>query len=87
MVDYLVTVSTANSMRTLHCKDSQPENKAVVYAVLVVCLAIHIAAIVDASKGKGNSTTYSADILLSVLSPIMYWILKLFGVVGERIKA
>lgn len=86
MVDYLVTVSTLNSLiSSIHFRS---DNKAIIYAILVICLAIHVAAIVDASRGKGASKSYSADVILSVLSPVMYWILKAFGVIGaDKVKA
>lgn len=53
------------------------------WLVLVVAL---IAAIVTAVRRRSYSTSYSADILLAVFSPVMYWILFAFGAVSHAGK-
>ena len=86
-----MTISTANSMETLHCSDGKKpssEHRIAIYVILFICIAIHVAAIANAASGKGVSATYNADVLLSVMSPIMYWALKLFKVIGfPKMKA
>lgn len=54
-------------------------------SIIILCIVViaAIAAIITASVRKGESTSFSADILLAVFSPIMYWILFAFGVVSH----
>lgn len=49
----------------------------------LVLLAVAVAAIVDASYKKKISSTFQADIVVSILSPFLYWVLRAFGVLGE----
>ena len=51
---------------------------------LLICIVVQVWAIVDASQGRTRSKSFQADIVLSVLSPIFYWILKIAGVLGVR---
>ena len=76
-------------MQTLECTDGQKqaeheERRVVVLIVILLIVALQVGAIVSAAKGKSSSSSFSADILLSVFSPVMYWILKIFKVIGTR---
>lgn len=94
MMDYLVTMHCYDHVCKVGSKhdkkddDESPERVSetetiVLYITMVLLIILHAAAIVDAALGKNTSQTYDADIVVSIVSPIMYWILRFFRKLGR----
>lgn len=61
---------------------SSESSKMVLLLILAFLVLLQVGAIVNAASGYGKSPTYDADIVLSVISPVMYWILRIFKKLG-----
>lgn len=86
-MDYIVTMHGFDHVRKFRCtendddadSDMPPTKKDAIALciVLVILLFLQIFAIVDAASGLGISETYNADIMVSIFSPFIYWVLRL----------
>jgi hypothetical protein len=65
--------------------ESTDKKKEAEYSTIVLTLVsiATISAIMMASRRKKQSNTFTADIILAVFSPVMYWILFAFKVVSH----
>ena len=58
----------------------------VVFVLILLLVIMQVWAIKSAASGIGKSTTYNADIVMSVMSPLMYWILRWLRFLGPVTK-
>ena len=64
-------------------KQTASEGQKIALIVIIALLVlIQVSAIVSAAHGRGKSMSYDADITISVISPLLYWILRLCGKLG-----
>ena len=94
-MDYIVTLNGFDHVRKFNCTEMEEDEDAppmtrrdrvVLFIVLFSIVLLQVGAIVSAASGLGLSDTYNADILVSIFSPLMYWILRLFHKLGPFVK-
>jgi hypothetical protein len=94
-MDYIVTLHGFDHVRKFNCTEMEEDEEAppvsrrdrlVLFVVLFLIVLLQAGAIVSATSGLGHSDTYNADIVVSIFSPLMYWILRLFHKLGPFVK-
>tara|TARA_B110001450_G_scaffold181345_1_gene169447 strand:+ start:949 stop:1242 length:294 start_codon:yes stop_codon:yes gene_type:complete len=95
-MDYIVTLHGFDHVRKFNCTEMGEDEEApppipqrdrlVLFVVLFLIVLLQAGAIVSAASGLGHSDTYNADIAVSIFSPLMYWILRLFHKLGPFVK-
>jgi Mg/Co/Ni transporter MgtE len=53
----------------------------------VVCVLALVTAVITAVQRRHFSSSYSADLMLAVFSPVVYWILFAFGAVSHAVPS
>ena len=94
-MDYIVTLHGFDHARKFNCTeiDDAEEDKPMtrderitLFIILFLLVVLQVGAIVSATSGLGVSNTYDADIVVSIFSPFMYWVLRLFHKLGPFAK-
>lgn len=96
-MDYVVTLHGFDHARKFRCtevKDGDDKKKkepeVLVLIALLVIVVLQVCAVVSAASGLRKSDTYGTDIVVSIISPLMYWVLRFFHKLGpfpKRLKA
>ena len=76
----LELIAGAATVTTHH---PEPAETIAMWFLWIVCLLALIMAIVTAVRRRHVSSSYSADLVLAVFSPVMYWVLFAFGAVSH----
>ena len=93
MLEYLLVLHTGDKITRLACHEVEEEEKAPTRAMMVatlVALLVHVgvqvSAVASAVGGRAKSSSYDADIVLAVLSPVFYWALRLGKKLGPAVR-